>query len=298
MKIGYACLNVTLQTKMRTCRIATVEKEGLTKVKELTIHNLQEVNKIIDWNIENNIHFFRLSSDIVPFGSHPILTWDWWADEDVLKLTNAIREKKQKYHLRLSAHPGQYTIINSKNDEVVKKAIKELEYHDTLLDLVGGTDMIIHTGGVYGDKLEAKKRFIHTYHELSDSIKNKLRLENDDKSFHLKDVLSIYKECGVPICFDIHHHNCNHTEEIELDTLVEQVFESWKEIGTPKVHISSGKRSKIDTAHHDIVFKEDFDELLKVIGSRECDIMLEAKQKEKAVFSLRKESAGIENTEE
>lgn len=211
MKLGYACLNVSLGTKMRTCRIKTVELLGMEKVKELTITNLKEVRKIVEWNIENEIDFFRVSSDIVPFGSHQILTWDWWLDEEVLAITEQIKALKQENNSRLTVHPGQYTIINSQSEKVVENAVRDIEYHNKLLNLIGGTDIVIHVGGVYGDKESAKRRWITNYKGLSDDIKNKLILENDDKSFNLKDVLDIHSETGVPICFDIHHHNCNKT---------------------------------------------------------------------------------------
>lgn len=289
MKIGYAALNITLGTKMRTCRIKTVELEGMKKIKELTLHNLNEVLKILHWNLQQNIFFFRVSSDIVPFGSHEILTWNWWQDEDVLSVTSAIKALKEKNKLRLSVHPGQYTIINSPNKKVVKNAFRDLDYHNKLLNLVGGTDMVIHVGGVYGDKNEAKRRFIKNYEDLSDDIKTKLILENDDKSFHIKDVLDINSVTGVPVCFDIHHHNCNPSEEIDLQASINPIIETWKNIRIPKMHISSGKSTKTDRSHHDYIFKDDFDALLNVLNGYDVDVMFEAKMKELAVLKIREQ---------
>jgi UV DNA damage endonuclease len=287
MKLGYACLNATLGTKMKTCRIKTVELEGMEKIKQLTINNLKEVRKIMQWNIKNKIDFFRISSDIVPFGSHEILTWDWWLDEDVLALTEQIKALKQKNNSRLTAHPGQYTIINSPHEKVVVNAFHELEYHNKLLNLVEGTEMIIHVGGVYGDKEAAKKRWITNYKGLSDDIKHKLILENDDKSFHLKDVLDIHSETGVPICFDIHHHNCHNSEEIDLEVGLEQVIKTWQGIRTPKMHISSGKNAKTDRSHHDYILEADFATFMNILKNKDVDMMFEAKKKELAVLKIR-----------
>lgn len=287
MKLGYACLNTTIGMKMRTCRIKTVELEGMAKIKELTLHNLNEVKRILKWNIEQKIDFFRVSSDIVPFGSHEILNWEWWTDEDVLQLTNEIKAMKELHNMRLSVHPGQYTIINSPNEKVVKNAFCDLEYHHKLINLVGGTDMVIHVGGVYGDKEAAKQRFIKNYQRLSEDIKQKLILENDDKSFNVKDVLDIHSEIGVPICFDIHHHVCNSYTEEDTSVLLNQVYETWKGIRIPKMHISSGKNSKTDPSHHDYVLDEDFVEFLKLLGERNVDIMFEAKKKELAVLKIK-----------
>lgn len=287
MKLGYACLNVTLGLKMRTCRIKTVELEGMAKVKELTLHNLASVLKILQWNHEHNINFFRVSSDIVAFGSHEILTWEWWEDEEVLRLTKEIKALQEKHQMRLSVHPGQYTIINSPNEKVVTNAFRDLEYHYKLINLMGGTDMVLHVGGVYGDKDEAKKRYVENYKKLSPEIKKMLILENDDKSFHVKDVLDINEEIGVPVCFDIHHHYCNPYKDMEINLLLDRVVATWKNIRLPKMHISSGRNSKTDTAHHDYILKEDFNSFIHLLGNRKTDLMFEAKMKELTVLKIR-----------
>lgn len=287
MKIGYACLNVTLGLKMRTCRLKTVELEGMAKVKELTMANLESVQNILKWNQENNIDFFRVSSDIVPFGSHEILTWNWWEDEDVLAITKEINAYQKKYQMRLTVHPGQFTIINSPNEKVVTNAFRELQYHYKLMELMGGTDMVIHVGGVYGEKEEAKKRFSENYKKLSPEIKSILILENDDKSFHVKDVLDIYEDIGVPVCFDIHHHHCNPYEDLAIAFLLDRVIASWEHKRLPKMHISSGRNSKTDASHHDFILQEDYDLLLQLLGPRKTDLMFEAKKKELAVLKIR-----------
>lgn len=287
MRIGYACLNVTLGLKMRTCRLRTVEIEGMKIIKELTLLNLQSVKAILEWNKQNDIGFFRVSSDIVPFGSHEILAWNWWEDEEVLKITNDIKQIQQQNNFRLTVHPGQYTIINSPNEKVIRNAFSDIDYHNKLISLMGGTDIVIHVGGVYGDKNEAKKRWIESYKQLSDDIKQKLILENDDKSFHVRDVLDIYSDTGVPICFDIHHHNCNQSECEATEDSLQHVIQTWEGHRKPKMHISSGRNSKTDTAHHDYILKEDFDAFMAMLNGRDVDLMFEAKKKELAVLNIK-----------
>lgn len=287
MRLGYACINTEMPTKFRACRVATVEKQGVEIIKELALENFQQTKKAIEWNIKNEIYFYRLSSDIVPLATHPINTWVWYEDEDVLKITKEIKELKEKHNIRLSCHPGQYTVINSKNPEIVEKSIKDLIYHDILMELVGGTDIILHVGGVYGDKASAKKRFCENYLALPKTVKEKLRLENDDVSYCLEDVVEIYKQAKVPICFDYHHERCNPSEK-PLQELIKYVFESWNGYGIPKMHLSSGKTSPTDRSHHDYVFKEDLEKLMEFIKNKDVDIMLEAKLKEQAVLNLKK----------
>lgn len=287
MKFGYACINLTVPTKYRTCRLKTIEEQGMEKVKELTLHNFSEALRAIEWNIENDMYFFRMSSEIVPFATHEIMTWKWEEDSDVIEITDKIYKLADKHSVRLSMHPGQYSVLNSPKKKVVENAVEDLEYHSQVLNMVGGTDIVLHVGGAYGDKEKAKKNFAETYHSLSKEIKEKLILENDDKTFHLLDVIDISKETNVPVCFDIHHHRCNpYDDDISLEEALDQVFDSWKEKGRPKVHISSGATSPTDRTHHDYIFEDDFDEFAELLGTDEVDIMFEAKKKEKSVLRI------------
>lgn len=287
VKLGYACINMSMPSKFRTCRLRTVEEQGLEKVKEIAVHNLAEVIRVLEWNATHEIYFFRMSSDLIPFASHSIMTWDWQQDADILALTAEISRLRELHGMRLSMHPGQYTIINSPRVDVVEKAIAELTYHQQLLDLVGGTDMILHIGGAYGDKKTASERFIQEYNGLSDDIKRLLRLENDDKIYTANDVLEISRATGATVCFDIHHHICNHEQDADAVQIVTDVFKTWKM--TPKMHISSGKTGSEDRSHHDFIHLEDFRRLMGLLAGRDADIMFEAKRKEQSVLKLREE---------
>lgn len=281
MRLGYACMNTELKTVFRTLRLATAEKEGVEKIKELTIRNMETTLEVIRWNLDHGILFYRASSSIVPLSTHPINDWRWWEDEDFLAIAGEIRRLVNEHGIRVSVHPGQYTVLNSPKPEVVRKSIEDLEYHDKLIQLLGGTDIILHTGGAYGDKDTAKRRFADNYLMLSDSIRQRLRLENDDKTFTLRDVLDVNDMCQVPICFDIHHHNCNNDgEPVDFS----EILATWEGYGRPKIHISTGREGFTDLRHHDLISEEDFAELLKLVEGYEVDIMFEAKLKEQAVL--------------
>ncbi|MBU9721454.1 MULTISPECIES: UV DNA damage repair endonuclease UvsE [Bacillaceae] len=288
MRLGYACINTTMPTKFRTCRLATYENKGSDIIKELTLNNLINVYEALKWNVKHDILFYRMSTELVPLGSHYKMDWEWWLDNDILLLTDKIKAYKEKHDIRLSMHPGQFTVLSTPREEVLERSFLDLEYHDRLLNLVGGTDMIIHGGGQYGDMDQAKKRYVKNYKLLSTSIKEKLRLENDDKTYALHDVLDIHQECGVPICFDIHHHLC-HNNGQALEPMLERVFASWPAPLIPKMHISSGKTHERDRSHHDFVFKQDFNRLLKILDGKNVDVMVEAKLKEQAVLRIQQE---------
>lgn len=289
MRLGYACMNTELKTVFRTLRVATAETEGIAKIKELTLKNMQTTLEILQWNLEHHIFFYRASSSMIPLSTHPINKWVWWEDADFLSIADQIREMAETHKMRISMHPGQYTVLNSPKPEVVEKSVQDLVYHDRLITLLGGNDLIVHTGGAYGDKEQAKIRFAENYASLPASIKKRLRLENDDKTFTVRDVLDVSKLCGVPICFDIHHHNCNNDGK-PIDYA--EILATWQGFGIPKIHISTGKEGYTDLRHHNIVTKEDFDELLLLLGDTDADIMFEAKMKEQAVLPFVEQLTG------
>src|SRR5690606_16476895 len=263
--------------------------EGMAKIKDLALKNMQTTLEILQWNLEPDIDFYRASSSMIPLSTHPINDWIWWEDLDFLSIAAQIREIAETHEMRVSMHPGQYTVLNSPKPEVVEKSVQDLVYHDRLIALLGGNDLIVHTGGAYGDKEQAKMRFAENYALLPASIKQRLRLENDDKTFTVRDVLDVNKLCGVPICFDIHHHNCNNDGN-PVDYA--EILATWEGFGTPKIHISTGKEGFTDLRHHNIVTKEDFDELLLLLKGTDADIMFEAKMKEQAVLPFIEQLTG------
>ncbi|KAB2952907.1 hypothetical protein F9B85_06440 [Heliorestis acidaminivorans] len=155
-------------TKQRTDTI--YQSKGIAYLRELALHNLSTTLTMIRWNIERDILVFRMSSDLIPFASKRELTWSLYEEERLLQLTEAIRKEVLDSGMRLSMHPGQYTVLNSPRSTVVEDAIADLSYHATLLKLCGGTDMIIHIGGVYGDKKASMDRFVERAKKLSPEI--------------------------------------------------------------------------------------------------------------------------------
>lgn len=285
MKVGYACINTTLKGGFRTCRVATVEKEGERILKELTLANLRHTKKIIGWNIVHGIGFYRLSSDLIVLATHPVNTWDWANDPDVQEVCGEIKALRDKFNLRISMHPGQYSVLNSPNPEVVRKTHEDLEHHATLMELTGAEDMILHLGGKYGDPEAALGRLIDETERLPDWIRTKLRYENDDRTYNLSDVLYVCEAAGIPACFDIHHHRCHPADE-PLDELLPRVWKTWERVGIPKIHISSGRDRPDDRPHHNYIVPEDLDWLLAELDGKDVDIMVEAKMKEQAALGV------------
>jgi UV DNA damage endonuclease len=288
--IGYACINIGLdETTNHTFRLSNLSEEQAM----ITIaRNLESLQKILSWNVSQGIKLFRVGSSIIPFASHPLFTLDW---------ENAFKEKLGEIHrfvqangLRLSMHPGQYTVLNSLNQKVIDDSVRELEWQAKLINILDPVQglLVLHVGGAYGDKQTAIARFEENFHKsLSPQVQQRLTMENDDTTFSADDVLPLCHRLGIPMIFDLFHHKCLHTGEDWQDGLTEKlelVIDTWKG-KVPKLHLSSQKPGT-RTSHADFIEQHDFDELQDWMEHVQTegvyDLMIEAKLKEKAVQAL------------
>lgn len=280
MSIGYACLTLGVQnTAISRCILKNATEENL---RNRIITNLTSLNAIIDYNAANGIKLFRISSDIIPFGSHPVNQIKWWEDyQDILL---QIGSKIKDNSIRVSMHPGQYTVLNASNPAVVKNATDDILYHARFLDALR-TDItskiILHIGGVYGDKDQASREFIKNFNVLPETIRNRIIIENDDKNYTIADVLSISKEIGAPVVFDNLHHTINppmeYRTEAEWLTLCKT---TWKKTdGRQKIHYSQQKENAVKGSHSDTIFLKPFLDFYQSLPDPEIDIMLEVKDK-------------------
>ncbi|RYD71067.1 MAG: UV DNA damage repair endonuclease UvsE, partial [Sphingobacteriales bacterium] len=206
--IGYACINLCQElTTSKTFRLANLTDERAAETIKQNIENLQ---KILRWNVENGIKLFRIGSSFIPFASHKNFTFNW---KEAFKTEFAeIHQYVKENNLRLSMHPGQYTVLNSPTEKIVNESIAELEWQAELLHILDpdGGIMVLHVGGVYGDKEASMNRFIRNFERLSPIAQHYLVLENDDKSYTLDDALHICQAVKMPLVFDIFHHQCNY----------------------------------------------------------------------------------------
>lgn len=280
MRIGYACITIEVpNTGMRTCLLKNVSEE---KLLELILHNLNSLENMIDYNIKNDIRLFRISSDLIPFGSSHVNKIPWW---DVYRSKlSVIGDKIKNNGIRVSMHPGQYTILNSPDKDVVNRAIQDLSYHSKVLDSLGvGMDhkIVLHIGGVYGDKLLAAKRFVTNFKHLPVSITDRIVLENDDKSFPICDVLEIGSVLIVPVVFDNLHNKVNPCSEHMNDvSIVNECKNTWKKKdGVQKIHYSQQDPNKRPGSHSNSIFVDEFINFIDNLGRDDIDIMLEVKDK-------------------
>ncbi len=279
MRIGYPCINTSVGCKSsRTFRLKSYSEKRLMETVE---NNLDCLGRILRFNLRHNILFFRITSDLVPFASHPICKFDWQGSFG--KRFKGIGDFIKNCDMRISMHPDQFTLINSLDNRVFENSVRELVYHAQILDLMElGTSakIQIHVGGVYGDKETSMRRFVERFEMLDEIVKRRLVIENDDRRYNLKDCLKISAEVGIPILFDVFHHEVNNSGET-----VKEAFElfapTWKpEDGLPMVDYSSQLPSDMKGKHAETLNLGIFREFLEETKPFDFDIMLEIKDKE------------------
>lgn len=280
MSIGYACIiSGSKDYKFKSCILKNASDNRL---RELTFHNLSILDKMIDYNIKNKIKLFRISSDIIPFASHQINKQEWWLESKILFENLGLKIKNN--NLRVSMHPGQYTVLNSPHPLVVERAILDLEYHTRFLDSLGldsSSKIILHIGGIYNEKSNAIDRFALNYSLLSKNIKDRLVIENDDKSYTIEDVLEIGLRLSIPVVFDNLHNRINpsKTKFSEFEW-IKNCSKTWlKKDGKQKIHYSQQDTLGKSGAHSQTILIEEFVDFYKKILPLDVDIMLEVKDK-------------------
>ena len=283
MKIGYPCINHSIGKKtVSTFRLSSYTEERLIQSIKYNLHTLVEILK---YNIENNLMFFRISSDIIPFASHSICKFDWkeYFRSDFIKIGRLIKENK----MRISMHPDQFVLINAKNQDIVNNSIKELGYHTDILDLMRldtSAKVQIHVGGVYGDREDSKKKFISNYKNLlSEKVKRRLVIENDDHLYNFTDCIEIHWKTDIPILFDTFHHQC-FGDNLPLIHALQRASDTWykNRDGIIMIDYSNQEANERKGKHSNTLDMKQFKEFVLSITSLDLDIMLEVKDKEKS----------------
>ena len=280
MSIGYACLNIgTPNTSIRRLMQHNATPEKLT---EVTAHNLAALERMIEYNRKNDIRLFRISSDLIPFGSNPVSALAW--PEIHAEAFDRIGAKIHKAGIRVSLHPGQYTVLNSPAEDVIARAVEDLIYHDKILTALG-TDttnkIVLHVGGIYGDKAAALDRFAENFRRLPETVQNRLIIENDDRLYNIEDVLDLANRLQIPAVYDNLHHAINPPPSGGTDQFwIAEAKKTWKETdGKQKIHYSQQAAGKRPGTHTDTIDLETFLRFHNQLDDQTIDIMLEVKDK-------------------
>ena len=300
INLGYACINTKLSglpkskriTTNRTMIKRTFQQKGIKYASELALANVRDLKKIIQWNEDHNIKFYRLSSEMFPWASEYNIE-DLPDFEKIARIMGEAGDLANKYGQRLTTHPGPFNKLASPKERVVLATITDLEIHGKMMDLLKQprtpqAKINIHVGAAYGDKPMALGNFNRNFERLSDAVKTRLTVENDDKKslYSTRELYEeVYRQIGTPIVFDYHHHKFCDGGLREQDALA-LALSTWGET-KPVVHYSQSRsvehdNNKIRENAHSDSYWTPFNPHGFVF-----DCMLEAKHKEQALFKMR-----------
>lgn len=290
MRIGYPCINLSLGCRpSHTFRLASYSEERFC---ETLADNLACLEEMIHWNALHGLLFLRITSDLVPFASHPANQYPW--HREFAASFARIGEQIQQHGLRISMHPGQYTLLNSPRPEVLAASLADLRYHARVLDLLGldcTAKIQTHVGGLYGDKKAAIARFVQRVNELDQSVRDRLVVENDERFYTLEDTLWIHTQCGIPVLFDSFHHELN-PDGRSLSEALAVAAATWSpKDGLPMVDYSSPLPKGRAGSHAYALDKAHFRRFLQESRPYDFDLTLEVKNKERSALLAAKIAA-------
>ncbi len=285
---GYACINLSLQADKITTNRGMIRKtfteKGVAYASELALKNVQDLLKIVDWNLEHGLRLFRISSDLFPWASEYRIA-DLPDFPDIRETLEEIGSRP----IRLTTHPGPFNHLAGQG-KVLDNTIVDLEYQSELFDLMGlkpshWNKINIHAGGTYGDKAATLTRFTQNFGLLSENLRARLTVENDDRPslYTVVDLVSVYERIGTPIVFDYFHHSLNPGEQTEEEAFM-TAYNTWDV--RPVFHFSDSRQEHEDPkarreAHADWLYSP-----VNTYG-KEVDIVFESKMKELSILRMR-----------
>ncbi|KMQ49774.1 UV DNA damage endonuclease [Chitinispirillum alkaliphilum] len=285
IRIGYVGVNTILPSASKTFRLAGYSDERMI---EVTRGNLSALREILQWNLDHDITLFRITSQLVPFGSHPVNSGLW--QTALKKEFRQVGQFGTAHSMRLTMHPGQYTVLNTPNETFLTRSINDLQYHQTVLSMMGldnSCKIILHGGGAYGDRETSLNILRLRVAQLPANIRARLVLENDERIFNAAEIWETCRQTGIPGVLDVFHHEILPSlEQVSIRELIIRFGDTWHG-QRQKIHYSDQAPGKNKGAHSESVDVTQFGRLYKEIYDLDLDIMIEAKDKQTSVLKLR-----------
>lgn len=308
VRFGYVAMSTVVKnaSPSRTMTYKTFSglpdrEAAIRRLESIAAENLHNTLRLLRHNVAHDILVYRLTSKLIPLATHEGLV-DWNPFEALQEQFAEVGDYVKKHGIRASFHPDHYTVFSTPRPEVLRSSVRDLQYHVDMLEAMGldaRAKNNIHVGGAYGDKRSAGERFKENISALPDRFKQRLTLENDDKTFNALETLELSEALGLPMVLDIHHQWVNNEGE-DPGELWPRILQTWHsplaqadapagDPLPPKIHASSPKSSSDPRGHADHVLAAPLLDFLRKIaaqGTEKVDVMLEAKLKDGALFAL------------
>ena len=265
LQLSLCCISSILQAEGYKFRTMTYKSfssksrdESLEKLSDIIRNNFFVTEKIIRHCAANNISGYRISSDLCPVIKHPdiMLSLEELPNYNLIeKEINNVSLAIKETSIRVSAHPSEYITLTSEDDIKIKHSLVDLEFHGEIFDRLGLSRTHYNPLNIHvrkeGDPDQLCNIFMKNFERLSDGIKSRLVLENNDTG-NTWDVATLkkyfYKDNNIPITFDNLHHKMLNKGVSEFDAFLD-AYETWGDI-IPVFHYSEGKDN--GRAHKDM----------------------------------------------
>lgn len=300
VRLGYVAMSMELKNASPSQTITFTQfqkvkdrEAAIRKLERIALKNLENTFRLLKHNVINEIHFYRLTSRLIPLANHEELP-EWNYIKPLLKKLTEIGEYATKHNIRIDFHPDHFVVLNSPKTEVVKNSLKTLKMHYLLLKAmkIDSTHRcVLHVGGNYKETENSLEQFVDNWMDIPRAIHKMIILENDDTSFTVDDTLYLCEKLEIPLVFDYHHHLAHHYNE-KWEDKWNRIVATWKDSPLPiKMHISSPKSEREFRHHSDYVDVDMFFRFLNEIKGTvpEIHCMIEAKKKDEALFHLMEE---------
>ena len=276
-------------------------------------HSVEAMHGVLDYLGRHGIGMYRMTAALAPYATHPDMPQFHRQVAEAEAELAALGERARELDIRLSTHPSQYIVLNSEDPAIRDAAVRDVELQTEMLDVMGlGREAVIvlHVGGAAGGYEAAADRFLAGFEQLSEPARERLVIENDDRTFALSHVLALHERTGLKVVWDILHHHCNDPDGIPDREALESALRTWPDGVTPKIHFSSPKTAMEEKrrrvgrrvertwvlpqlrAHADMIDPIAFEHFLReTAAGLDFDVMLEAKAKDLALLRLREQLA-------
>lgn len=275
--------------------------------------SLEALDRIVDYLERSGMRMYRISSDFVPYATHPDHPQFHGQIERHADAVAAVGKRARAAGIRLSLHPSQYIVLNAQDESIVEKSIADLSVQADLLDALGQSEeavVVLHVGGAYDDREESRARFVRNFERLPGPARRRLVIENDEMVYSIRDCLWIHERTGLRVIFDHQHHRLN-PDGHEAEEAARLALDTWPGGQTPKMHFSSArldarevKKGKTTISkppllrqHADYIDPWTFADFLGSLMDRRFDVMLEAKAKDLALLKLERDLESLGRSE-
>lgn len=264
------------------------EKYTFDTIKSVYVNNVGNLEKMLPVITSTGVRHFRISSALFPLVDQ--VDSSLWNNDEIISYLKRIGAYIKSEKMRVTLHPGQFTVLSSDSDVVVQNAVKELSFHAWLFDKMELEVTPFYAINIHGGKKGRSSRLIDVIKSLPNNVKNRLTLENDETCYSTVDLLDVHKATGVPICWDSHHHVFN-DGELTIDEAFDVSCATWSNGVKPLQHLANTEPgmengSFTDRRKHSNMIHYVPDCQLKALLENTIDVEVEAKMKNIAVMKM------------